>query len=553
MRIMRRLALAGRTVLCRFHADRGGSMLTWIGVSVIPLLISVGMATDISRGYLMRSKLNTALDAAALAGGRDINLDEDVRDATIQRYFEANLPPGFMDASVSPLEIRKIQISGAPDRLEVTARSQVPSLFMRLVGVDMFPVAASSEITVASRSVEVALALDITGSMAGTRLADLKVAAKQLIDIVVQDDQDPFYSKVALAPYAAAVNAGPWAAVVRGDIPGPANITAASKQNPVRITTATPHGLVNGDKVQIVGVSGMTQINFNKYTVSNATATDFRLRNAANTANIDGSGFNTYSGNGIVGKVCQGPGCTFNEFTSQTGSLRAYLISTCVSERIGAEAYTDVVPSGPGSHVGTVYPNTPFASPNTPSSQFNPCPAASITPLSDDKAFLKSQIDSYAAAGSTAGALGNAWAWYLVSEDFGSIFPEPSRPGENVPADLLKAVVLMTDGEFNTVYCNGILSRSSTSGSGDDLYKINCNAPNGSSNQQANSYCDAIKSDGIIVFTVGFGFTSPPPNNSPINTCASDPSRVFLANSGAELSQAFREIGLSISRLRLSR
>ncbi len=43
--------------------------------------------------------------------------------------------------------------------------------------------------------------LDVTGSMAGQKLQDLKDAAKDLIDIVVWEDQSKFTSKVALVPF----------------------------------------------------------------------------------------------------------------------------------------------------------------------------------------------------------------------------------------------------------------------------------------------------------------------------------------------------------------
>ena len=40
-----------------------------------------------------------------------------------------------------------------------------------------------------------ALALDVTGSMAGTKVADLRDAAKELVDIVVQPRQSPSTQK----------------------------------------------------------------------------------------------------------------------------------------------------------------------------------------------------------------------------------------------------------------------------------------------------------------------------------------------------------------------
>src|SRR3546814_13490098 len=88
---------------------------------------------------------------------------------------------------------------------------------MRVLGTDSTDVAATAEATLSSRDVEVSLVLDVTGSMLiDDRIVDLRDAANELVDIVVQDLQVPFYSKIALVPHSAAVNAGEYAEYGRG-------------------------------------------------------------------------------------------------------------------------------------------------------------------------------------------------------------------------------------------------------------------------------------------------------------------------------------------------
>ena len=60
-----------------------------------------------------------------------------------------------------------------------------------------------------------------------------------------------------------------------------AGITQAS---PGIVTTATPHGLANGDHVWIDGVTGMTEINRRRFTVAGATATTFELEGTITSA-----------------------------------------------------------------------------------------------------------------------------------------------------------------------------------------------------------------------------------------------------------------------------
>jgi len=535
-------------------SDRRASVMTWVGVSILPLLISVGMATDISRGFLLRSKLNSALDAAALAGARNLNADN--RDDIIQQFFDANFPDDFMGATIEPLDIQLIQTEGDPDRLQVSAAAEVPTLFMNLIDIDDFDVGTSSEVTVSSKSVEVSLVLDVTGSMSGQRIADLKDAAKELVDIVVQDDQDPFFSKVALVPYSMAVNAGEYADDVRGFIPGPVAIDQIDQTYPARVTTAEPHGFEPGDKVYIADVNGMDELNLNDYNIANPTQTTFELQN------INGVFLNTYTGDGIVGRVCNEPGCAFFEFTAKFGTQRTHMISTCVSERTGSEAFTDVAPdlsnqpfalgTPAGDPVGLVYPNTPFAAPET-NSALNPCPESEIYPLSSDRNALKAKIEDLETDGSTAGQIGVAWGWYMLSPNFAQFFPAGRGGAAHDPQTLLKASVIMTDGAFNTVYCQGIISKSSSSGSGNSSHHINCAAPNGDGFDQALELCDAMKNAGVIIYTVGLDIADSDDAENFINQCATDPSHVFFPDTGGDLRDAFREIAISISKLRLTR
>ena len=77
---------------------------------------------------------------------------------------------------------------------------------MPIVGQPYVNVEAESEVRRGGANVEVALALDVTGSMNATRIDGLKAASKILIDEVVSTAQEPFYSRVAIVPWAQSVN-----------------------------------------------------------------------------------------------------------------------------------------------------------------------------------------------------------------------------------------------------------------------------------------------------------------------------------------------------------
>src|SRR5690606_17660778 len=138
--------------------------------------------------------------------------------------------------------------------------------------------------------------------------------------------------------------------------------------------------------------------------------------------------------------------------TNASSSARVFRVSTCATERTGAQAYTDTAPSV--APLGRNYAGTG-----------NPCPEATIVPLTSDKTLLHDRIDDVEAAGSTAGHLGVAWGWYMLSPNFAYLWPDASnRPAAYNAPELLKIAVIMTDGEFNTTFCNGVVSRDSGSG-----------------------------------------------------------------------------------------
>lgn len=161
------------------------------------------------------------------------------------------------------------------------------------------------------------------------------------------------------------------------------------------------------------------------------------------------------------------------------------------------------------------------------------CPSSAIKPLTDQKDALISYVNTFTANGATAGHLGVQWAWNLVSENWGNVWG-----GESVPdsysqvskGKLLKAVVLMTDGQFNTQY----------------------HGPQ--SSHQAVSLCKAMKAKGITVFSVGFGLGGDAAAMETLKDCATPGDDYFAdASSPEELDAAFQKFAAKLTELRLSK
>lgn len=298
--------------------------------------------------------------------------------------------------------------------------------------------------------------------------------------------------------------------------------------------TSNNHGLSEDEGVQITGVNGMSALNNNGglFEVYERTSND------AFVLPVGGAAYADYSNGGSV--QCGRDGCAKRVFRDpQYNRLNVFDNTTCVSERAGSSAYTDTAP-------GSAYVGRNYASPR------NPCPAATIQPLTSNIDTLTNLVNGLSVTGSTAGQIGLAWGWYTVSNQFNALWSS-NTAAAYAPTKVLKAVILMTDGEFNTPYCGGVIARNAGSGSGSLYDKIACDATNGDPFDQAAKLCAGMKAKDVIVYTVGFSITPGSDAADILSSCATDKDKAFLPQSGADLSNDFQAIGRDITRLRISR
>ena len=249
----------------------------------------------------------------------------------------------------------------------------------------------------------------------------------------------------------------------------------------ITVTTAVDHSYANGDYVVIKNVSGtgITAINTGSNAslqVSGVTSNTFVLPTSVMMPSGTSTAWSYTSGGS---SYCTKLGCQYYRFTSATGGTNVFSNSPCVSERTGTYAYTDDPPSS--AYVGWNYP-----------ASGNPCLSNTIEPLTSDKTTLHDDINALTATGSTAGQVGIGWGWYMLSPNWASLFPTESQPAAYSTKNLYKIAVIMTDGELNSPYCNGIIAKDATSGSGSSSDHINCNATNGDSYSQGEKLCDGM-------------------------------------------------------------
>ena len=196
--------------MVRFRQDQSGNVAIVMALIAVVMMLCIGAAVDLGRWLHARDQTISAVDAAVLAGGRTLqtnNKDEAAAIAAAQKYYTQNV------TSRLPVVNDTVSFAIAPDGMGVVASGSayIKTPFLQFAAIDKLPLISPSQ-TQFSKSqiqvggnggenIEVSVMLDVTGSMAGQKLQDLKDAASDLINIIVWQDQSKFTSKVALVPF----------------------------------------------------------------------------------------------------------------------------------------------------------------------------------------------------------------------------------------------------------------------------------------------------------------------------------------------------------------
>jgi len=184
--------------------DRRGSVFA-IGAAAIMVFVGIaGIATDSTLGFLVKSRMSKALDAAGLAAGRSA-LSSDVTTEA-RAFFDANFRVDYLDAAI-------IDFAVTPDAnveyITLTASASVPTRFMRVFGINDLAVNARTVVHRQTRGMELVLVMDNTGSMrSGGMMGAMKAAAQDLVNILYSGHETLPNFWVGLVPFVASVNIG---------------------------------------------------------------------------------------------------------------------------------------------------------------------------------------------------------------------------------------------------------------------------------------------------------------------------------------------------------
>jgi len=175
---------------------------SYFAMSALVLLVMFGFAAlgvEAARWYAVQGELAKSIDGAAFAGAANVN-NPNIPDINlfVEQVAQANFADGLLGTDtaqfvVTPDGLGKITVSGSTNALNTLAKGYNPAYDKTHVAT-----AGSAKL----RNAEIALVLDVSGSMSGNPLTNLKDGAKQFVQNF--SDQEN-HSKFALLAYASGV------------------------------------------------------------------------------------------------------------------------------------------------------------------------------------------------------------------------------------------------------------------------------------------------------------------------------------------------------------
>ena len=470
--------------------DRRGGIAIFMAFLVLPLCAAVGLALDGARGYLVKSRLSTAPDAAGLAAAQNINSSDLAGD--VSRYFAANFPNAYMDASVAgPFHT----VSDDSSRITLQATATIDTTFMRLFGYETLDVSADATVARGASGIDLVFAFDLSGSMGSsdggsTRIAAARAAATQLVNHIFGDLETKPDVNVGLVPWNSVVNVTDTsvtfnaAATTTQAVAGFTNPVSGAAQSEVYVANNSPVPLL------YTPPSDWSGCVFARYADDANSSNDGDIEFAADI--FDNKDWLGWEPDG-AGYVPGGGGGDDDDDDDGGGGG-------------GGSSTTQCLPHG-------------------------------ITPLQNSKSVIQAAIDELTSpSGNTVIPQGLAWAWRVLLPD--APFTEASTT--TTP---FRAVILLTDG-------------SNCGTSDDAYHGVfgDCDASRNDLDNRLRSLAARVKADGVKIIAIQFANSGTDLQTLMQEVASSDSAPYyFYAPDGATLLTVFEDIGDHISHVRLVR
>jgi len=518
----------------RLLRDTRGSIMPIFVFSMLPVLAMAGMAMDYGRAAAVKSQLQAALDATALAMSQNANtLSAAALTSQAQGYFSAVFTH---PSAINPTINIAYSTANGP-QIVATGSTSVKTYFVGLppISIPTINVSGSSTIAWGSSRLRVALVLDNTGSMADSgKIGALQTATKNLLAQLK----------------AAAVNNGD---VYVSIVPFVKDVNVGSSNYNANWIDWTDWNAQNGS----CSKSGYTTQSTcqGQGTCSLSGHTSRSACTAAGTCSK--SGYTTQSTCVAAGtctnshyttqSTCASHGATWTAatwtagiWTAATWTPKTHSAANwngCITDR-GLPGVSGALSAGPSpnNYDTNVVAPIPGGTPadlqtQFPAEQYGSCPLQ-LSGLSYDWTAMNTMVNAMTPNGNTNQAIGLALGWQSLVG--GGPFPAP--PPMDPSYQYQQVIILLTDG-LNTQ---------------DRWYSVQA-----SIDARQTMTCNNIMAANITLFTVQVD-TGGDPTSTLLQNCASsggkpDPSKFFLLKTASEIVTTFNTIGTSISKLHIAK
>lgn len=515
--------------------DTGGNVLPIAAIAMLVAAAVVGSAVDISRSYRVKNRLQSACDAAVLAGRHAVSTKgfDDAAEKAANNYFNVNFNDSDQETTGT-----QFTPSSSDNGVTVngTASTTLSTLIMRLFGFNDFSLTVTCASSMGMGNADVMMVLDTTGSMAWalddtTRIEALREAMKN------------FYRTVTTA------TSGTNARVRYGFVPYSSSVNVGKL-----IYDLDPDYLVDERTYQSRVYNSKTdkwtykeiEYDVSKYKAFQTVAT--------NTGN-DWQEWGYYEGEprtvystwkGCIEERATTPAVEF-KYNSSDGKI------TPVSARDvdlddAPEVYDDDTKWAPMWPEVAYVRYGKFGDYTTKESNsgarawsFCPYQAQLLREMEEDS--FDNYADSLNAEGSTYLDIGMIWGGRLLSPD--GMFKDNVNAAPSNGGEVSRHIIFMTDGEMAPNY-------EIQQAWGMEYWdrRVTANGSQHDARRHTSRFlavCEAIKAKGIRVWAIAFAAGL----SDDLKTCASADSS-FVAADADELNAAFQEIANEVGELRVT-
>lgn len=187
-----------------FWRNKDGNVAMITALVFIPIVAIMGAGIDIIRATSIKQELQASLDSATLAAA-NLNNSGDI-DEVVAQFINSNMQNQADFLATMSVNVDD-DVALNSKAVTVRANGKINTYFLGLLGITEMKVEVESTAIQSITNVEIALVLDISSSMRGSKLTNLKTAASSFVEQMLDDDSVDVTS-ISIVPFGGTVNIG---------------------------------------------------------------------------------------------------------------------------------------------------------------------------------------------------------------------------------------------------------------------------------------------------------------------------------------------------------